>query len=99
LEEPLRNYKGFVRPELREEAAALLDMAGLDRAQGGSYPHQLSGGQRRRVVIARALATDPDYLICDEPVSSLDGETREHILDILVKRVRERQRGLSFYHP
>jgi peptide/nickel transport system ATP-binding protein len=96
LEEPLRNYQKHARPKLREGAAALLEAAGLDRTQGGSYPHELSGGQRQRVVIARALAADPDYLICDEPVSSLDGETREHILGLLVKRTHERQRGCLF---
>jgi ABC-type dipeptide/oligopeptide/nickel transport system ATPase subunit len=96
LEEPLWNYRRLPRRGLREGASALLDAVGLDRAQGGRYPHELSGGQRQRVVIARALAAEPDYLICDEAVSSLDGETRERILEVLAKLREERRLGCLF---
>jgi peptide/nickel transport system ATP-binding protein len=103
IEEPLRNFnreqcrrRKLTRLVLRDEAAALLDATGLERTHGKRYPHELSGGERQRVVIARALAADPDYLICDEPVSSLDGETRERILGILAALVAERQLGCLF---
>jgi ABC-type dipeptide/oligopeptide/nickel transport system ATPase subunit len=96
LEEPLRNFRRLPGPALREGAAALLDALGLDRAKGRSYPHELSGGQRQRVVIARALAADPDYLICDEPVSSLDRENRERILEVLSTLREEKGLGCLF---
>lgn len=96
LEEPLWNYRRLPRRALREEASVLLDAAGLDRAKGARYPHELSGGQRQRVVIARALAADPDYLICDEAVSSLDGESRERILEVLTKLREEKGLGCLF---
>ncbi len=66
----------------------LLDLVGLGN-RGGSYPSQLSGGQKQRIGIARALATDPDVLLCDEPTSALDSATTRQILD-LIRDIRDR---------
>jgi ABC-type dipeptide/oligopeptide/nickel transport system ATPase subunit len=84
LEEPLRNYAMTTRAGMGERIRALLETVSLDWGLSRRYPHELSGGQRQRVVIARALAAAPDYLICDEPLSGLDADTGEHILQALV---------------
>jgi len=83
---------GVARAERRAKVAALLDRVGLaDHA--GKYPAQLSGGQKQRVGIARALATDPDILLCDEATSALDPETTRSVLDLL--RSLNRDLGLT----
>ncbi|MCT1874387.1 methionine ABC transporter ATP-binding protein [Brevibacterium luteolum] len=87
VEHPLE-IAGVPRSERRARAAELLELVGLaDR--GGSYPAQLSGGQQQRVGIARALAAEPQILLCDEPTSALDSRTTRQILD-LIRSLRDR---------
>ena len=66
-----------------DRVAELLRQVGLDPSRRGQFPHEFSGGERQRLVIARALAVEPQMLLCDEPVSSLDVSIQAQILDLL----------------
>ena len=92
--EPLEIHRRIAGAELRARVDRLLETVGLDPALGSRLPRQLSGGQRQRVGIARALALEPDLLVCDEPTSALDASIREQIIELL-RRLQTRL-GLSY---
>ncbi|HXE21677.1 MAG TPA: oligopeptide/dipeptide ABC transporter ATP-binding protein [Rhodoferax sp.] len=93
--EPLKEH-GLISDavELKTRVGALLESVGLSPLDMAKYPHQFSGGQRQRISIARALATEPEFLVCDEPTSALDVSVQAQVLNIM--KDLQRTRGLTY---
>ena len=86
IAEPVRELKlRSSEAETLKRAGDLLEIVGLSRADISRYPHEFSGGQRQRISIARALATEADFLVCDEPTSALDVSVQAQILNLMVR--------------
>jgi peptide/nickel transport system ATP-binding protein len=95
IAEPIRAF-GLVPGQAaqREKVAELLTHVGLSPADGEKYPHEFSGGQRQRISIARALSSNPEFLVCDEPTSALDVSVQAQILNLM--KALQRELGLTY---
>ena len=95
IAEPLRTHR-LVASEaaLRQRVAELLLQVRLSPVDGDKFPHEFSGGQRQRISIARALASNPEFLVCDEPTSALDVSVQAQILNLM--KDLQRQLGLTY---
>lgn len=94
--EPLLNFKRILKSEKEEAARKLLEMVELPGEFALRYPHSMSGGERQRVGIARALALEPELIICDEATSSLDVSVQKSIMELLARLQKEKKIAYGF---
>ncbi|MCI0485631.1 MAG: ATP-binding cassette domain-containing protein [Blastocatellia bacterium] len=94
IEEPLVIHRTGTKQKRRDRVVELLKLVGLEAGHAGRYPHEFSGGQRQRIGIARALALNPKFIVCDEPVSSLDVSVQAQVVNLL--QDLQEQLGLTY---
>lgn len=95
IADPLNLYKVYrSKREVHEKVLEIMDTVGLAERLINAYPHELDGGRRQRIGIARAIALDPKFIVCDEPVSALDVSIQAQILNLL--KELQRDKGLTY---
>ena len=94
IREPLVLTKKYTKSQIDDEVTRLMELCGIEERLRLAYPHEMDGGRRQRVGIARALSLNPDFIVCDEPVSALDVSIQAQVLNLLMD-LQEKQ-GLTY---
>jgi oligopeptide/dipeptide ABC transporter ATP-binding protein len=94
LSEPLNIHTKLAGKELNDKIEETLEIVGLTKASIEKFPHEFSGGQRQRIGIARAISVEPDFILCDEPISALDVSIQAQIVNTLEKL--QEKMGVSY---
>lgn len=94
VKEPMKVSGRYKKSEIEAATDELMELVGIDQRLKNAYPHELDGGRRQRVGIARALALNPQFIVCDEPVSALDVSIQAQVLNLL--KELQQQKGLTY---
>lgn len=94
IADPLNNTRRYKKSDIDTKVHELMELVGLPERLSMSYPHELDGGRRQRIVVARAMALDPKFIVCDEPVSALDVSIQAQILNLMMDL--QASRGLTY---
>ena len=94
IQEPLELTGKYSKAQINEEVTKLMELCGVEERLRLAYPHEMDGGRRQRVGIARALSLNPDFIVCDEPVSALDVSIQAQVLNLL--KDLQKAKGLTY---